>query len=60
MEQDPKDLTLAARGGVRLRFRDCGEGDPAVVFVHGWGCNHLFFGPQVEHFSATKMWPNAV
>ena len=46
---EPQSTT---RGGVTLRFVDAGDGDPPFVFVHGWGCSHLHFVPQLKHFAA--------
>jgi pimeloyl-ACP methyl ester carboxylesterase len=45
-------LRTAERDGTTLAYVDVGRGDPAVVFVHGWTCNHTHFAPQIEHFSA--------
>jgi pimeloyl-ACP methyl ester carboxylesterase len=39
------------RDGVRLGFDDVGKGE-SVVLVHGWGCNRMFFKPQVDALSA--------
>lgn len=39
------------RNGVKLAFEQHGEGDPALVFIHGWCCDHTFFEPQIEYFS---------
>ena len=39
------------RDGVRLAYDQRGEGEPGMVFVHGWCCDHSFFQPQVEHFA---------
>ena len=30
-----------------------GSGDPPIVFVHGWCCDHTFFEPQFEHFKSS-------
>ena len=38
--------------GVRLAYRDQGSGSPPMLFVHGWCCDHTYFAPQIEHFSA--------
>jgi len=38
-------------GGVKLAFKDCGAGEPALVLVHGWTCDRSFFAPQAEHFA---------
>jgi pimeloyl-ACP methyl ester carboxylesterase len=29
-----------------------GEGDPPMLFLHGWCCDRSFLAPQFEHFSA--------
>jgi pimeloyl-ACP methyl ester carboxylesterase len=42
----------ARRDGVALFYEEAGTGDPSIVFVHGWTCDHSQFGPQMEHFSA--------
>lgn len=38
------------RSGVALFYRESGTGDPPMVFVHGWTCDHSYFLPQLEHF----------
>lgn len=40
------------RDGVRLAYTEAGSGDPPMLLVHGWTCNHSHFAPQAEHFSA--------
>ena len=40
------------REGVRLCYQEAGAGDPALVFIHGWCCDHSYFSPQFEHFAA--------
>ncbi len=37
--------------GVTLRFDETGEGDPAIVFVHGWCCSRDNWRRQIPHFS---------
>lgn len=39
------------RDGVKLYYEEAGAADPAMVFVHGWCCDHTHHAPQVEHFS---------
>lgn len=39
------------RDGVRLAYSDNGTGDPPLVFVHGWCCDHTYFNPQLGHFA---------
>ena len=39
------------RDGVALCYEEAGEGEPPVLLVHGWCCDHTYFAPQVEHFA---------
>ncbi len=39
------------RDGVALYYEQTGSGDPPLLFVHGWCCDHIYFAPQMEHFS---------
>jgi pimeloyl-ACP methyl ester carboxylesterase len=43
-------MAYATRDGVPLYYEQEGRGRPALVFVHGWCCDHTFFGPLVDHF----------
>lgn len=43
---------FASVPGARLAYDVAGRGDPPMVFVHGWGCDRSYFGPQVGHFAA--------
>jgi len=43
-------MAFAERSGLRLYYQHEGAGDPPLVFVHGWCCDHTFFQPQFEHF----------
>ena len=43
-------MNSLVRDGVRLAYEDAGSGQPALLFVHGWGCDHSYFSPQVQHF----------
>jgi pimeloyl-ACP methyl ester carboxylesterase len=39
--------------GLRLYYERAGGGDPELLFVPGWCCDHTAFQPQFEHFSRT-------
>ena len=39
------------RDGVRLAALELGAGDPPLLFLHGWCCDHRHFAPQIEHFA---------
>jgi pimeloyl-ACP methyl ester carboxylesterase len=40
------------RDGVKLAFAETGSGSPPIVLVHGWTCDHTYFAPQRDYFSA--------
>lgn len=37
--------------GTEVGYVEAGSGDPPIVFVHGWSCDHTFFAPQTDHLS---------
>ena len=39
------------RDGLSLYYEQAGQGDPPLVFVHGWCCDHTFFRPQFEQLA---------
>ncbi len=39
--------------GVKISFDKQGEGEPTLVFVHGWSNNRSIWNAQVSHFSKT-------
>jgi pimeloyl-ACP methyl ester carboxylesterase len=49
---EDRDLASALLDGVRIRYCESGCGEPPIVFVHGWACDHRFFAPQLAHFAA--------
>jgi pimeloyl-ACP methyl ester carboxylesterase len=38
------------RNDVSLFYEDEGGGDPPLLLVHGWGCDHTFMAPQFTRF----------
>jgi pimeloyl-ACP methyl ester carboxylesterase len=44
-------LKAATRDGITLRYVEAGAGDPPLLFVHGWTCNHTHWRDQVPHFA---------
>jgi pimeloyl-ACP methyl ester carboxylesterase len=40
------DRSATSRDGTRIHYVAGGRGRVPLVFVHGWSCNHRFFGPQ--------------
>jgi pimeloyl-ACP methyl ester carboxylesterase len=39
------------RSGRALFYREEGRGDPPLLLVHGWCCDHTYFAPQIEHLA---------
>jgi pimeloyl-ACP methyl ester carboxylesterase len=37
--------------GLKLYYERTGRGEPELLFVHGWCCDHTAFQPQVDHFA---------
>lgn len=42
-------MRALVRNGNRLYYREAGEGEPPVLLVHGWTCDHRYFEPQLRH-----------
>ncbi len=40
-----------SKDGVRINFFVEGEGEPALIFVHGWSCDKSYWDNQVKEFS---------
>ncbi len=45
------DTTATSADGVKIAFDATGEGEPALVLVHGWSNNRTIWDAQVAHFS---------
>src|SRR3954453_7786468 len=41
------------RDGVVLAYEEAGRGDPPILLVHCWTCDHTFMAPQFRHFGAS-------
>jgi pimeloyl-ACP methyl ester carboxylesterase len=44
-------LQSISHNGETIRYVDTGSGDPALVFVHGWCCNHTYWRDQIPVFA---------
>lgn len=42
---------VLSKDGVRINFFVEGEGEPALIFVHGWSCDKSYWDNQVKEFS---------
>jgi pimeloyl-ACP methyl ester carboxylesterase len=43
--------TVASKDGLNIAFEAAGQGEPALVFVHGWAGNKSFWRAQLDYFS---------
>jgi pimeloyl-ACP methyl ester carboxylesterase len=41
-----------ASDGTEIRYRVYGQGEPALVFIHGWSCNSGYWDPQLNEFAS--------
>lgn len=46
-------MPYARRKDLSLFYEQAGTGDPPLLFVHGWCCDHTFFEPQFDHFKSS-------
>lgn len=46
--------TVASADGSPISYGVKGIGEPTIVFVHCWTCNHHFWKDQIEYFSKTN------
>ena len=44
-------MPYAEAGDVTLYYERSGRGDPELVFVPGWCCDHTAFQPQFDYFA---------
>ena len=42
---------ISSADGNSIFYQVHGKGEPGILFVHCWTCNHTFWQAQVEHFS---------
>jgi len=46
-------MPYVMRDGLNLYYEQEGSGDPPLVFIHGWCCDHTFYQPQFDHFKVS-------
>ena len=45
-----RDTAISA-DGLLIHYEVEGEGMPALVFIHGWSCDHSYWQKQMEYFA---------
>ena len=53
-QSKPASEVVNASDGVPIHYAVAGKGEPAIVFIHCWGCNRNFWDNQVAEFSKTN------
>ena len=43
--------SVASADGTMIQYKVTGEGEPVLVFVHGWECNMTYWDSQVDVFN---------
>lgn len=50
-ENHPLRATIKSVDGSPIVYGVRGHGEPTIVFVHCWTCNHTFWNAQIDHFA---------
>lgn len=53
-QSKPETSVVNASDGVPIHYSVAGKGEPALVFIHCWGCRGSFWESQVAEFSKTN------
>ena len=54
VQSKPASEVVNSSDGIPIHYAVAGKGDPALVFIHCWGCNRNFWENQVAEFSKTN------
>jgi len=46
--------SVKAPDGVEIRYEAAGNGEPAIVFVHGWSCDRTYWSGQAAYFARSR------
>jgi len=46
--------SVKAPDGVEIHYEAAGNGEPAIVFVHGWSCDRSYWREQAAHFAKAR------
>lgn len=50
----PVEGSVPSAAGVEIHYRADGQGEPALVFVHGWSCDGSYWDEQLRRFSPRR------
>jgi pimeloyl-ACP methyl ester carboxylesterase len=54
VQSKPASEVVNSSDGIPIHYSVAGKGEPALVFIHCWGCNRNFWDSQVAEFSKTN------
>ena len=54
VQTKPESAVVNSSDGIPIHYSVAGKGDPALVFIHCWGCRGNFWENQVAEFSKTN------
>jgi sigma-B regulation protein RsbQ len=54
VQSTPASEVVNSSDGIPIHYSVAGKGEPALVFIHCWGCNRSFWESQVAEFSKTN------
>ncbi len=43
-------VKFTIRDGIKLAYLETGAGDPPLLFIHGWCCDHTYWRDQIPEF----------
>ncbi|HKT11542.1 MAG TPA: alpha/beta hydrolase [Terriglobia bacterium] len=50
-EPAPEVGTAVSVDGVQIRYESMGQGEPTLIFVHGWCCDRTYWREQLPYFA---------
>ena len=54
VQSKPASEVVNSSDGIPIHYSVAGKGDPALVFIHCWGCNRNNWENQVAELSKTN------
>lgn len=51
VQTQAQDAVAISKDGVPISYSVYGQGEPTLVFVHGWSCNRSYWREQVPYFA---------
>lgn len=49
-----KPRSIVTGDGIDMACDIAGQGEPLLLFIHGWTCRRSYWQPQIDHFGTTR------